>query len=43
MVIRVVAKGNKDRYTIINKSVLNDLRRYYTIYKPKKHIRIVNY
>ncbi len=29
-------KGNKDRYTVLSKSVLKDLRRYYTIYKPKK-------
>jgi site-specific recombinase XerD len=36
MVIRVEqAKGNKDRYTVLNKSVLDDMRTYFKIYKPK--------
>lgn len=39
MVIRVEqAKGNKDRYTVLNKSVLDDLRKYYKIYKPKTYL-----
>ncbi len=39
MVIRVEqAKGNKDRYTVLNKSVLDDLRKYFKIYKPKTYL-----
>ena len=39
MVIRVVqAKGNKDRYTVLNKSVLDDLRKYFLIYKPRTYL-----
>lgn len=39
MVIRVEqAKGNKDRYTVLNKSVLGDLREYYKIYNPKTYL-----
>lgn len=39
MVIRVVqAKGNKDRYTVLNKSVLDDLRSYFKAYKPKTYL-----
>lgn len=39
MVIRVEqAKGNKDRYTVLNKSVLDDMRKYFTIYKPKTYL-----
>mgnify|MGYP000333137687 CR=1 FL=1 len=39
MVIRVEqAKGNKDRYTVLNKSVLDDLRKYFKIYKPKIYL-----
>ena len=39
MVIRVEqAKGNKDRYTVLNKSVLDDLRAYFKIYKPKTYL-----
>ncbi len=39
MLIRVEqAKGNKDRYTVLNKSVLNDLRKYYKIYNPKTYL-----
>ncbi len=29
------AKGNRDRYTVLNQSVLENLRKYYKIYKPK--------
>lgn len=39
MLIRVEqAKGNKDRYTVLNKSVLDDLRTYFTVYKPKTYL-----
>ena len=39
MVIRVnQAKGNKDRFTVLNKSVLDDLRKYFKIYKPKTYL-----
>ena len=39
MLIRVEqAKGNKDRYTVLNKSVLEDLRKYFKIYKPKTYL-----
>ncbi|WP_418603504.1 site-specific tyrosine recombinase/integron integrase [Hwangdonia sp.] len=39
MVIRVEqAKGNKDRYTVLNKSVLVDLRTYFKLYKPKTYL-----
>ncbi|WP_369441259.1 site-specific tyrosine recombinase/integron integrase [Algibacter lectus] len=39
MVIRVEqAKGNKDRYTVLNKSVLEDLRKYFKIYRPKTYL-----
>lgn len=39
MLIRVEqAKGNKDRYTVLNKSVLDDLRKYYKIYNPKTYL-----
>lgn len=39
MVIRVEqAKGNKDRYTVLNKSVLDDLRKYFKAYKPKTYL-----
>ena len=39
MVIRVEqAKGNKDRYTILNKSVLEDLRKYFKIHMPKTYL-----
>lgn len=31
-------KGNRDRYTVLNKSVLKDLREYYTLYKPKLYL-----
>lgn len=29
------AKGKKDRYTILSRSLLNDLRKYYKEYRPK--------
>ena len=36
MLIRVKgSKGNKDRLTLLSKTALNDLRRYYTKYEPK--------
>ncbi|WP_296315199.1 site-specific tyrosine recombinase/integron integrase [Winogradskyella sp. UBA3174] len=39
MVIRVEqSKGNKDRYTVLNKSVLDNLRKYFKIYKPKTYL-----
>lgn len=39
MVIRVEqAKGNKDRYTVLNKSVLLDLRTYFKVYRPKTYL-----
>jgi len=39
MLIRVEqAKGNKDRYTVLNKSVLEDLRAYFKMYKPKTYL-----
>ncbi|WP_044398479.1 site-specific tyrosine recombinase/integron integrase [Lacinutrix sp. Hel_I_90] len=39
MVIRVEhAKGNKDRYTVLNQSVLNDMRTYFKLYKPKTYL-----
>jgi integrase/recombinase XerD len=39
MVIRVRdAKGNKDRYTLLGKSMLDDLRIYYKEYRPKIYL-----
>ena len=39
MLIHVVgAKGNKDRYTILSQSILEDLRRYYKEYRPKEYL-----
>jgi len=39
MVIKVnQAKGKKDRYTVLNKSVLTDLRSYFKIYRPKTYL-----
>ncbi len=36
MLIKVrQAKGNRDRYTVLNQAVLENLRKYYKIYKPK--------
>jgi site-specific recombinase XerD len=37
MLIRVEdSKGNKDRYTLLSKKVLNELRDYYKVWKPKE-------
>jgi site-specific recombinase XerD len=37
MLIRVEnSKGNKDRMTLLSETVLNDLRKYFKEYKPKK-------
>ncbi|WP_459209095.1 site-specific tyrosine recombinase/integron integrase [Aquimarina rhabdastrellae] len=39
MLIKVrKAKGNKDRYTILNQSVLHNLRKYYRRYQPKLYL-----
>ena len=39
MVIRVDgAKGNKDRFTLLSKKLLVDLRKYYMIYQPKEYL-----
>ena len=39
MVIKIEqAKGNKDRYTVLNQSVLEDLRIYYKVYNPKVYL-----
>jgi len=39
MVIHVVgAKGNKDRYTLLSKSLLKGLRKYFLIYRPKEYL-----
>jgi len=36
MLVRVEgSKGNKDRQTLLSKTALNDLRRYYTKYEPQ--------
>lgn len=32
------AKGNKDRYSLLSNTVLQDLRRYYLQYKPQKYL-----
>lgn len=32
------AKGNKDRYTLLSKSVLIDLRKYFLQYKPRNYL-----
>ncbi len=37
MLVKVnLGKGNKDRYTLLSKTVLEDLRIYYKAYKPKE-------
>ena len=37
MLVKVnLGKGNKDRYTLLSKTVLEDLRIYYKTYKPKE-------
>lgn len=39
MLIRVEsAKGNKDRYTLLSKTILNDLRIYFKQWRPKKYL-----
>lgn len=39
MRIKVVqGKGSKDRYTILSEQVLQELRAYYLIYKPKEYL-----
>jgi integrase/recombinase XerD len=39
MVIRVRdAKGHKDRYTLLSKTALEDLRKYYKEYRPKTYL-----
>lgn len=39
MVIKIEqAKGNKDRYTVLNQRVLEDLRIYYRVYNPKVYL-----
>lgn len=39
MLIRVEgAKGNKDRYTLLSSKVLDDLRIYFSKYKPHKYL-----
>ncbi len=39
MMIRVhQGKGNKDRYTILSKSLLEDLRKYYLVWRPVKYL-----
>jgi len=39
MLLRVrLAKGNKDRYSVLNKTVLKDLRCYYKAYKPTNYL-----
>ena len=36
MIIRINhGKGNKDRYTLLSKKMLQELREYYKLYKPK--------
>jgi len=32
------AKGNKDRYTLLSKKILSDLREYYRKYKPDEYL-----
>lgn len=39
MLIRVEnGKGGKDRYTLLSKMLLQDLRQYYRIWKPKEYL-----
>lgn len=39
MLVRVQgSKGNKDRLTLLSKTALNDLRRYYTKYEPQVYL-----
>src|SRR5690606_22737470 len=32
------AKGNKDRYTLLSATLLDDLRKYFKLYRPKKYL-----
>jgi site-specific recombinase XerD len=37
--IRIIkGKGNKDRYTVLSKNVLDELREYFKIYRPKVYL-----
>ncbi len=39
MLIKIrLAKGNRDRYTVLNQSVLHNLRKYYSVYQPKLYL-----
>ncbi len=39
MLIRVESgKGGKDRYTVLSKTLLQDLRQYYRLHKPKEYL-----
>ncbi|MEO0334485.1 MAG: tyrosine-type recombinase/integrase [Bacteroidota bacterium] len=39
MLIRVKSgKGGKDRYTLLSKTLLNDLRQYYRLHTPKEYL-----
>jgi site-specific recombinase XerD len=39
MLVRIEgSKGNKDRQTLLSKTALNDLRRYYIKYEPQKYL-----
>ncbi|WP_420322201.1 site-specific tyrosine recombinase/integron integrase [Flagellimonas sp.] len=39
MMVRIrLGKGNKDRFTILSKNTLDDLRRYYREYRPKTYL-----
>ncbi len=39
MLIRVESgKGNKDRYTLLSRQILVDLRKYYLVWKPTKYV-----
>jgi integrase/recombinase XerD len=39
MMLRIEgAKGGKDRYTLLSKNLLEDLRTYYKLYKPKTYL-----
>ena len=39
MLIRIEeSKGNKDRYTLLSETILNDLRAYYTKWRPQEYL-----